>query len=193
MIFQNQATLHPLITLVPILPSIIDHKLRPRLLALNSTQSGNSIAIGDMLSRSGRQPLYAGEWLEMFVENQTEKCRRVTGALGSLGTKGLEYTGSRALIGLSDAESPGEVQRQVNGLVSIYVNKPGAIFETTMVDIDGLAVGDSLSVWQWGGVSGVWGYQRSVLAKRNSGTVVAVCVAILDSNRSTGRIKFELV
>lgn len=196
-IAQNQAPRHTGITLAAVQPSELEHTREPWLLTTNSTQDGGSpvILVGDMTTLLGRQPLYAGEWLERYYGSDgVAKCRRKAGTIVTPGTKASVYTGSLAGIGLSYAESPGEIGRQTSGLCSLYQRKPGAIFETTMVDVSGITFGCDLSVYLWDGVDGEWGYPRCVLGLTGGGgTVVARCVGIVDSNRSRGRIQFEMV
>lgn len=187
-------TTPPLNMLEAVQPARTQHRAQPFALAVNTQQSAAGLTVRSMTSLLEAEPLYPGEWLETFVGSQNErKCRRHDGTPGTPGTRSHEYAGKKELIRLSDAESPGETQRQTNGLVSLYQQKPSAEWETGMCDVAGLAAGDYLAVYKYDGPSGAWGYARSVLAKKNAGTAVAICTRVIDSSATGARIQFQML
>lgn len=189
-------SLHPGITLEAVIPSRVDHRALSLKLGLNASQISANRAVSDMLSLLGREPLWAGEIMEKYIADSTindEGCRRPTGTPGTPGTKANESSVTRAMLGIVDLESPGEIGSQVNQRVAVYQRKPGARWRTKLIIPTGLSVGSELSVWKWHGASNAWGFPRSVLALRSSGTLFGIVTKIIDASTTSPLVEFEEV
>ena len=187
-------SLNPAITLEAVIPSRVGHLALSHKLGVNASQSGAGRVPGDMLTLLGREPLLAGEILEKYIADSVtnlEWCRRPTGTPGTPGTKANESSVARPFLGFHDSESPGEIGSQVNQQVAVMLRRVGARWRTKMIDPTGLSVGSAVSVWKWHGPSNLWGFPRSVLGLRDSGTIFGYVTRIVSSSASDPLIEIE--
>lgn len=136
-------------------------------------------ATGNPFNPNDARPLVEGEWLQMESTSNGERVTRGgNNAMAVSGTPDNEGTVPAFLYFMEK----GRFDAQATKRAHLITGPLGFEFRTKLISSTGLAINDSVSVWDWDGVAGAFGLVRRVLAKRTAGYVIGRVTRIFGVN-----------